>query len=790
MRRITFLVLVIWGLFSAFNLYSQEYELVWEDNFDGTTLDSSIWNIEQRVGIWNTGSNRELQHYRKENVSVGNDGDGNNCLILTAKRENYNGYQFTSGRVNTKGKFAFRQGKLEAMIKIPDLKNGLWPAFWTLGYVNKGWPDCGEIDVLEMGHAAGRNADTVNSFIGSHLFWGPYPRDYGEEFTAPVNLSTGYFKHTLVWDETQIRTYFNDAATPYFTMGITGADAEEFRDYMHYIILNLAVGGSVPGLFNISDITAPFPANMYIDWVKVYQKTGSIDFNDSSLAVFGPFGVFEETVSADMNMDFGYDAFVETTGLTERTGETPKEGNEVLSYSVEGGTDFAFSYNSGFPRNMANYSEGSIQFWIKTESADSLMVGISDKNGNEAYIALKEGSNLNPVRDGQWHFAWIPVEQLADVVDISSVVGMLKIKGKFFGAGYLSIDRITWEVNEPAAGYYGIFTNNPAITNKLAIDDVTGHIYIWNETVTFNTSYPAYEGADVLSLSSAGSAGWYGFGIFSDNPVSLESYSNGYLNLMLRTNSTNDFWIGVAGANSTEAKIDFKNGQDPYGFVRDGKWHKIAIPVADMLAKGIDLSGSGNIFMLGGGTIQRIAIDDIYFSEEASEIQNTNICYVAGLTLTPTTSTINVGATKKITATATDQFGKPTDADINWSASGGEITSSGVFSSSTDGVYTITAQANSITATAKITVNPVSSVDFSGTGQIRLYPNPAGHVLNVSGIEEDTKIVIYDHLGRLMLTETLEQSGTLDISSLDAGLYSIQVANSTGTTIYRFIKNH
>jgi beta-glucanase (GH16 family) len=164
-------------IFLSLSGFAQNYQLVWEDQFNGNSLDPTKWNTENRVGIWNTGGNSEFQHYKNENVTVGDDGNGNNCLIITAKEESFGGYHYTSGRVNTRGKFAFRRGKLEASIKIPDLANGLWPAFWTLGYTPIGWPDCGEIDVLEMGHAEGIRQGKVNSFIGAHLFWGPYPRD-------------------------------------------------------------------------------------------------------------------------------------------------------------------------------------------------------------------------------------------------------------------------------------------------------------------------------------------------------------------------------------------------------------------------------------------------------------------------------------------------------------------------------------------------------------------------------------------------------------------------------------
>jgi beta-glucanase (GH16 family) len=253
---------------------AQTWEMVWEDQFDGQTLDSSIWSIEEKRGIWNTGQNAEFQHYKRENVQVGDDGNGNNCLILTAKKEDHKGFSYTSGKVYTKGKFAFRRGKLEAAIKVPNLANGLWPAFWTLGYTPLGWSNNGEIDVMEMGHSSAIADDTVNSFVGAHLFWGPYNGgypNYGTHFTAGEDLSQDYYIHTAIWDETSIKVYFNHASSPYFQMTISGGGLEEFRDYQHYILFNLAVGGSLPGISKEADMTAPLPASLYVYWVRLYQ---------------------------------------------------------------------------------------------------------------------------------------------------------------------------------------------------------------------------------------------------------------------------------------------------------------------------------------------------------------------------------------------------------------------------------------------------------------------------------------------------------------------------------------
>lgn len=269
---------------------TSEYQLVWQDNFDGNELNEDNWVVEIDG---NGGGNNELQYYRRENISVGVEPvSGANCLILTAKKENFAGRTCTSGRLKTSGKMSFKYGKIEARIKLPKTANGLWPAFWMMGqdYPQVGWPKCGEIDILEMGNRNGINNGTQDRYFSSWFHWGEswtpqgYP-NWGKSYTHPTGIQDDFFIFTLIWDENSLKTYFGPDENPYLVniveMGITGPDNPgQVGRYFHkqfYVIFNLAIGGTYTGITgnsNIGQVTALAngDAMMYIDYVRVYQK--------------------------------------------------------------------------------------------------------------------------------------------------------------------------------------------------------------------------------------------------------------------------------------------------------------------------------------------------------------------------------------------------------------------------------------------------------------------------------------------------------------------------------------
>ncbi len=226
------------------------YQLVWSDEFDGSSIDAAIWNFE--TGNNNGWGNNEQEYYQPNNATIEN---GN--LVITAKKETVGFYHYTSSRMTTRGKKEFYYGRIEARIKLP-VGQGFWPAFWMLGSnINTvNWPACGETDIME--HI---NTDSV---IHGTIHWdnSGHQQNTGTTSSSP----SAYHVYGVQWDKSSIKWYVD--SIQYHVASITGNDTEEFHQPF-FILLNFAVGGNWPGQ-TIDD--SLLPAKMYIDYVRVYQK--------------------------------------------------------------------------------------------------------------------------------------------------------------------------------------------------------------------------------------------------------------------------------------------------------------------------------------------------------------------------------------------------------------------------------------------------------------------------------------------------------------------------------------
>ncbi len=254
--------------------YQGEYKLVWEDEFEGTALNMNNWNIEVNAS---GGGNQEKQYYtdRPENIRV-----ENGCLILEARKEEYGSgnskRDYTSGRINSKGKKEFAYFKCEARIWLPS-GQGTWPAFWMLG--NKGsWPTCGEIDIMEhvgsqptmISHALhtrnangtkGNNWNSRNYHDGIEGSWHTYAVEVMKDYMFGRDAIRFYVDDEITAITTEASDEHNYEAWPFYY------DSDYANKF--FVIFNLALGGTWGGSIN-TDI---FPQQMKVDWVRVYQKS-------------------------------------------------------------------------------------------------------------------------------------------------------------------------------------------------------------------------------------------------------------------------------------------------------------------------------------------------------------------------------------------------------------------------------------------------------------------------------------------------------------------------------------
>jgi len=237
------------------------YNLVWNDEFDGTSL-SADWTYEIGTGS-NGWGNNELQYYREQNTTVS---DG--YLTIEAREETFSGQNYTSSRIITENRQEFKFGRIDIRAVLPE-GQGIWPALWMLGanFREIGWPKCGEIDIMEKIGGAGRE----NNVFGT-LHWdnnGSHACTCGQG--SGYTLSNGTFGDefhvfSLIWDASEISWYVDDEH--YKTIDITPADLDEFREKF-FFIFNIAVGGNLPGS---PDASTQFPQQMIVDYIRVFQE--------------------------------------------------------------------------------------------------------------------------------------------------------------------------------------------------------------------------------------------------------------------------------------------------------------------------------------------------------------------------------------------------------------------------------------------------------------------------------------------------------------------------------------
>jgi beta-glucanase (GH16 family) len=253
---------------------SSSYKLVWADEFNNNGApDPNKWTYEKGFV-----RNQELQWYQPDNARC-----ENGMLIIEARRERKQnpGYrpggsnrganreyaEYTSASVTTRGLHSWMYGRFEMRARI-DTRPGLWPAFWTLGVQGR-WPKGGEIDIMEY----------YKGVLLANVAWGAKQPGVAKwhdskkpimEFGDP-DWSKKFHVWRMDWDDKSINLYVDDMLLNSTDLKDTVNEDEEAKNPFHqphYIILNLAIGGTSGGDPSGTD----FPAKFEVDYVRVYQK--------------------------------------------------------------------------------------------------------------------------------------------------------------------------------------------------------------------------------------------------------------------------------------------------------------------------------------------------------------------------------------------------------------------------------------------------------------------------------------------------------------------------------------
>ena len=245
----------------------EKWELVWSDEFESAGLpDTAKWSYN--IGNWGWGNN-ELQYYTSDKLENAKIEDGN--LVITAIKD-LKDSTWTSARLSTKGKVAFKYGKIEFRAKVP-VARGTWAAGWLLGDAYRdeiSWPYCGEIDVLEcVGYEINDSTEKGINHATCHTraYYFKQNNQIGSEIEMD-SMHSKFHTYSVEWYPNEIKGFVD--GIHYYTYDKNANDQEWPFHQSHNIILNLAIGGGWGGLKGVDQ--AMISQQYTIDYVRVFEK--------------------------------------------------------------------------------------------------------------------------------------------------------------------------------------------------------------------------------------------------------------------------------------------------------------------------------------------------------------------------------------------------------------------------------------------------------------------------------------------------------------------------------------
>ena len=458
-----------------------ELTLVWSDEFDGAQLDPETWFFATgdgtEKGLPGGWGNNELQYYLPDSAQIA---DG--VLSITARRETVEGLNYTSARINTEDRFAFKYGRIEASIKLPAGK-GLWPAFWMLPQDTPygTWAASGEIDVVEAVNLDGSGSDEI---FGTIHFGGEFPANTsaGTTYVPSADITNEFHTYAVEWDEFEIRWYFDDML--YGMQNAWSSTAAPYPapfDQPFHILLNLAVGGNFPGS---PDGSTVLPATMEVDWVRVYSG------EDTPVDPADP-GIIPDDVIYASDPDETVDlvATVSAFGTTSTfDGEYALDADFNPAFETISGTGYSIPHIAqlGLIDLPAGFATGYESFSFKIKSADlpgnSILVKLQS-GGAYGDVSLTDTTVSTPLGNG-WYQVVLPMSGFADVAPAVGVV--FEAQDQTTGFSFLLTDI---GFNNPTGGAGVIPDDVIYATDPAEVIDLVATVSAFGTTSMFNDSY-------------------------------------------------------------------------------------------------------------------------------------------------------------------------------------------------------------------------------------------------------------------------------------------------------------
>ncbi|NMP16368.1 family 16 glycosylhydrolase [Thalassotalea sp. Y01] len=625
-----------------------DWVMVWSDEFDGTSLNMENWNIEtgdgSQYGLVGWGNN-ELQWYQQDNITVS---DGN--LVITAKQEAAGGYNYTSGRMRSDGKVDVQYGRIEARIKVP-AGQGFWPAFWMLPTDSQygGWASGGEIDILEVFSATEDNNNDAHGTVHFGMAW---PLNVFTSASAGQPVLDDYHVYAVEWEQDEIRWYMDDLHYATITSdawwsyyykdqetGYVGDSAAPFNQPFH-VLLNLAVGGNLPGS---PDEDTEFPSALMVDYVRVYEceddpVTGTgcaANVNpDVILPAAQNFFVAEYPLFTDGEDKLSWDISGEALERSLQTvvgwdnggaialtmpdlgGDrgkvieinTSDKGN-VLINATDGETMSLFGMgNSSEPWRL---HAGELKFDLFIDGAvtpDDSQILIKMDSGWPAlgYVAL----NVADLEKDMWQTLSVKVNDILAMpgeaaLNTNEVLNPFIIE--FSGAARVMLDNVVLKCGHKDIDGCGIAP--PAVsvdteTLDVYVDDVNAEVWTngigaWDTAISRDyfdgtTGFVQWQSVEeqgrgnVLQISFGGGDADGLLYIQSAQPVDLSAFSEGDLVYDLKVVDYAETTSGISY--KIDCVFPCTTGDQVLGVVADGVWETIRVPVSQLVSQGLDIT--------------------------------------------------------------------------------------------------------------------------------------------------------------------------------------------------------